>query len=172
MKASFACFQARLDTFAGPKTKGRRPSARSKKQTANPGAWPLEAPSAYDLAFAGFYYKPTSESPDNVHCNTCNCSLDGWEASDFPAHEHLTHAPTCGFAINVNIRLRHGDPSRVEDDPTTEVMEAARRQTFGDEWPLDTAAGFPGVDQVRQAFYMQLDKFLTSRIVGCSWMVL
>lgn len=151
MDASFASFQARLDTFAAPKTKSRRTSTRSKKPAAKAtqkGGWPLSFPRPEDLAFSGFVFKPTSASPDNVQCFSCQTQLDGWEETDTPAYEHLTHSPNCGFAINVCIRLRSGDPGRTEDDPLNEVMTDARRRTFVDLWPLDEAAGYPGIEQV------------------------
>lgn len=161
MDASFASFQARLATFEGaPATKSRRTSSRSKKAAPKSrNAWPLSAPSAQDLAYAGFVWKPTSASPDNVQCWACTCQLDGWEEADVPAFEHLTHSPNCGFAIITNIRLRHGDPGRTEDDPTSDAMVKARADTFGSAWPLDVAAGYPSVEQLATAgwFYDPAD---------------
>ncbi|KAF2276713.1 uncharacterized protein EI97DRAFT_450033 [Westerdykella ornata] len=151
---------ARLETFGWgpqgnkpPKAKARRPSARSKKAgtTTEVISWPLQSPAPYDLAYAGFIFKPTSASPDNVQCFNCGCQLDGWEPADTPAYEHLTHSPTCAFAINICIRYRQGDPDRVEEDPLSEHMMAARRSTFGDYWDLDTSAGFPSVEQMVEA---------------------
>ncbi|KAH7093067.1 hypothetical protein FB567DRAFT_487177 [Paraphoma chrysanthemicola] len=153
MDASMVTYQARLATFQGAATtKSRRTSSRSKKAAtkAKPG-WPLSSPSAEDLAFAGFVWKPTSASPDNVQCFSCNCQLDGWEESDVPAFEHLTHSPTCGFAVVTSIRLRHGDPARTEEDPTSAAMLQARLETFGNVWPLDPAAGYPSQDQMAAA---------------------
>lgn len=151
MDASLASYHARLATFEGAAAtgKGRRTSNRSKKAgTKSKAAWPLTAPSAQDLAYAGFVWKPTSTSPDNVQCFSCECQLDGWEEADVPAYEHATHSPSCGFATIACIRLRAGDPGRTEDDPTSDAMVAARRSTFGDMWPLDVAAGYPSVDQM------------------------
>jgi hypothetical protein len=154
MKLIPACFQVRLDSFTAKKT--RRSSTRSStsrtKKAPKPkkaDAWPLTAPSPADLAFAGFLWAPSSASPDNVKCFVCDCQLDGWEESDNPAYEHLTHSPNCGFAINACIRLRNGDPARVEEDPLSEKMRSAREATFGNYWPLDTNAGFPSAEQVR-----------------------
>lgn len=142
-----ASLQERLATFnAVPKS--RRGSRGTRKTAQNATGWPLESPTPADLAYAGFVWKPGTETPDNVQCIVCHCQLDGWEPSDIPAYEHLTHAPDCGFAINICIRLRNGDPNRVEQDPMSAVMQNARRATFGDKWPLDTNAGFPSVDQV------------------------
>ena len=150
---TLAYYQARLATFQGAATtKSRRPSSRSKKPAPKPkNAWPVSAPSAEDLAYAGFVWKPTSASPDNVQCWSCNCQLDGWEEADVPAYEHLTHSPSCGFAIVTAIRLRHGDPGRTEEDPTSDAMVSARKDTFADLWPLDVAAGYPSVEQLAAA---------------------
>lgn len=150
-RREFASLQSRLDTFAAPKTNARRPSARGKKaapKAAPKGGWPLEFPRPHDLAYAGFLFKPTSASPDNVQCFHCQTQLDGWEPNDVPAYEHLTHSPNCGFALNLCIRLRDGDPGRNEEDPLSERMMQARRETFHDLWPLDAVAGYPSIEQV------------------------
>ncbi|KAL5447058.1 hypothetical protein PMIN07_005160 [Paraphaeosphaeria minitans] len=150
-RGEFASLQARLDTFVAPKTKARRPSARGKKaapKAAPRGGWPLEFPRPHDLAYAGFIFKPTSASPDNVQCFHCQTQLDGWEPNDVPAYEHLTHSPNCGFALNLCIRLRDGDPGRNEEDPLSERMIEARRETFQGLWPLETAAGYPSIEQM------------------------
>jgi hypothetical protein len=147
-----ATYQARLATFEGAATtKSRRSSSRSKKAPKAKVAWPLAAPSAQDLAYSGFVWRPTSASPDNVQCWACNCQLDGWEEEDVPAYEHLTHSPGCGFAVITAIRLRHGDPGRTEEDPISDFMIAARQETFSDLWPLDPAAGYPSVQQLAAA---------------------
>ncbi|CAO2655896.1 Nn.00g046990.m01.CDS01 [Neocucurbitaria sp. VM-36] len=153
MDASMASLQARLATFqSSTSTKSRRTSTRSKKAgTKSKAAWPLSSPSAQDLAYAGFVWKPTTASPDNVQCYFCECQLDGWEESDVPAFEHLTHSPSCGYAVVTCIRLRNGDPGRTEEDPTSDAMVSARRGTFGDLWPLDSNAGYPSVDQMVDA---------------------
>lgn len=156
MKTLPPSYQTRLDSFGWgrngdkPKAKARRPSARSKKSsTANEAlSWPHKLPTPRELAHAGFIYKPTSASPDNVQCFKCGCQLDGWEPGDYPSREHLMHSPTCAFAINVCLRNREGDPERVDEDPLGDRMMAARRSTFEDFWDLDTSAGFPGVDEV------------------------
>ncbi|OSS54513.1 hypothetical protein B5807_00058 [Epicoccum nigrum] len=150
MAASLASLQARLDTFAAPVTsKSRRTSTKSKKAPSkSKNAWPLALPSAHDLAFAGFVWKPTTASPDNVQCFACHCQLDGWEENDVPAFEHLTHSPSCGFAVVTCIRLRSGDPGRSEDDPISDAMMQARRDTFTAEWPLDSSEGYPSIEQL------------------------
>jgi hypothetical protein len=152
MDASMASYQARLATFEGAATtKSRRSSSRSKKAPKAKAAWPLAAPSAQDLAYSGFVWRPTPASPDNVQCWACNCQLDGWEEEDVPAYEHLTHSPSCGFAVVTAIRLRHGDPGRTEEDPTSDVMITARQETFGPLWPLDPDAGYPSIQQLAAA---------------------
>jgi len=156
MDASFAAYQARLATFAATTTsKARRTSNRSKKAAPkSKSAWPHASPSPEDIAFAGFVWKPTSTSPDNVQCFSCACQLDGWEEEDVPAFEHLTHSPNCGFAIVTCIRLRNGDPGRTEDDPSSSAMVAARRNTFGDNWPYENEPGYPNADQMAAAGWM------------------
>jgi hypothetical protein len=153
MKLIPACMQVRLDSFHAKKTRRsstRSSTSRTKKapKSNKADAWPLIAPSPNDLAFAGFLWAPSTSSPDNVKCFVCDCQLDGWEESDVPAFEHLTHSPNCGYAINACIRLRIGDPARVEEDPLSDKMQSARQATFGNYWPLDPGAGFPSVEQV------------------------
>ncbi|KAF3044279.1 hypothetical protein E8E12_003348 [Didymella heteroderae] len=146
MAASLASLQARIDTFTAPASKARRTSSKTKKAPSkSKNAWPLALPSAHDLAFAGFVWKPTTASPDNVQCFSCHCQLDGWEENDVPAYEHLTHSPNCGFAVVTCIRLRSGDPGRSEDDPASDAMMQARRDTFEHGWPLDANEGYPSL---------------------------
>ncbi|KAF1363068.1 inhibitor of apoptosis repeat-containing protein [Lizonia empirigonia] len=148
--ASLACLQARIDTFAAPKS--RRTSSKTKKPPSKTKhAWPRTQPSPHDLAFAGFVWKPTTASPDNVQCFSCHCQLDGWEENDVPAYEHLTHSPSCGFAVVTCIRLRIGDPGKSEEDPVSDAMMQARRDTFADSWPLDSNDGFPSIEQLVEA---------------------
>ncbi|PVI00321.1 inhibitor of apoptosis repeat-containing protein [Periconia macrospinosa] len=172
MDASYASFQARLESFQPPKSKSRRTSSRSKKsapKAAQKGGWPLAAPRPEDLAYGGFVFFPTSASPDNVQCFACGTQLDGWEEEDVPAYEHLTHSPNCGLAINICIRLRSGDPGRTEDDPLSEAMLDARRMTFADEWPLDVEAGFPSVQQMVDAGWYYDPSFDTPDGVTCAY---
>ncbi|KAF3040030.1 hypothetical protein E8E11_006145 [Didymella keratinophila] len=152
MATSLASLQARIDTFTAPASKSRRTSSKTKKAPSkSKNAWPLALPSAHDLAFAGFVWKPTTTSPDNVQCFSCHCQLDGWEENDVPAYEHLTHSPNCGFAVVTCIRLRTGDPGRSEDDPTSDALMQARRDTFEHGWPLDSSEGYPSVEQLVEA---------------------
>lgn len=145
-------FPQLLEEQAQPKSKSRRASSRSKK--AAPKAeplpeWPHESPTFEDMAFAGFVFHPTSTSPDNAQCFMCGTQLDGWEENDVPIFEHLTHSPDCGYAINAAMRYRFDDPDRTQEDPCSDKMVQSRYYTFASMWPLDTAAGYPGVEQVR-----------------------
>lgn len=44
--------------------------------------WPLERPTPQDLARAGFYFAPSSQSADRVICYVCGKILCGWEPND------------------------------------------------------------------------------------------
>lgn len=64
--------------------------------------WPLDKkrgwkPTSLKLAEAGFYYAPTEENEDLVACSYCDLSLDGWERTDDPSHEHRRRRPDCFF---------------------------------------------------------------------------
>jgi hypothetical protein len=91
---------------------------------------------------AGFYYRPTATEPDNVTCFLCKKSLDGWEATDNPATEHMLHSPECAWALHACIALRNGDVNRKEEDPMSEMMVAARSTTFQDSWPHEYKKGW------------------------------
>lgn len=94
------------------------------------------------MARAGFFYKPSATNPDNVMCFVCEGQLDGWEPSDNPAFEHFTHSGNCGWAINVCISKRNGDPNRVDEDPMLERMVNSRKATFLDSWPHEHKKGW------------------------------
>ena len=94
------------------------------------------------LAKAGFFYKPSSSSDDSVTCYLCNKALDGWEAGDNPALEHLSHVPHCGWAINCCIEQHIEDMDRTEEDPLSEKMVEARRATFDEWWPHEAKRGW------------------------------
>ena len=53
--------------------------------------WPLigeewASCSAREMAKAGFYFKPNSDSKDSVSCLYCDLELDGWEIGDIPRY--------------------------------------------------------------------------------------
>ena len=94
------------------------------------------------LAEAGFFYSPTSDSPDNAICFLCQSNLDGWESDDSPATEHLKLAPHCGWAINVCIE-KSIQPGTGEDEaPNSARMSDARKMTFGSRWPHEAKRGW------------------------------
>ncbi|KAK2839367.1 hypothetical protein FQN49_006210 [Arthroderma sp. PD_2] len=102
--------------------------------------WPYTTPSPDELAHAGFYYTPTTLSPDNATCFLCERSLDGWEEGDDAFAEHLRFSPQCGWAIMMNIALQTSDPEQIED-PTKPEIADARRATFF-SWPHDGKRGW------------------------------
>lgn len=51
-----------------------------------------------NMAEAGFYSVATGvEDADAAKCFLCGKELDGWEASDDPWAEHMSHAAKCAF---------------------------------------------------------------------------
>ncbi|KAF9362782.1 hypothetical protein BGX34_005509 [Mortierella sp. NVP85] len=100
------------------------------------------------LADAGFYWKPATTSPDNVVCFLCRKSLDGWNETDDPLDEHLSHSRHCGWAIVKNIPMvEDGLPFRWDEEgelPKGERMTKARLETFGDWWPHERTKGWYG----------------------------
>ncbi|KAK2801567.1 hypothetical protein FQN51_005274 [Onygenales sp. PD_10] len=131
---------ARLATFYithEATAKGRGSSAKTTTQC----AWPHERPSPEELAHAGFYYKPTSLSPDNAACYLCERALDGWEEEDDPVTEHLKHSGECGWATMMDIARQSSNPNEIED-PTSPAIVEARRATFGSLWPHDGKRGW------------------------------
>ncbi|KAI9722108.1 MAG: hypothetical protein M1828_004922 [Chrysothrix sp. TS-e1954] len=138
----FRTFAGRLATFEGPQQIAKRRASSVKKKKANTASWPHESPSPEELAKAGFYYKPTGTSTDNVVCFLCNKSLDGWEEGDNPTSEHLRNVPGCGWAINMGIERRSQDEDREEMNPMDDEMIEARRATFQDSWPHEHRKGW------------------------------
>lgn len=96
----------------------------------------------FQLARAGFFYKPTAHSDDSVTCFLCHKTLDGWDADDKPALEHLAHVPDCGWAINICIEHRNQNMDPLEEDPLSDKMVEARRATFQDRWPHENKKGW------------------------------
>ncbi|KAF2493355.1 inhibitor of apoptosis repeat-containing protein [Lophium mytilinum] len=142
----------RLETFLTPHTVPKRRASNTKKKTPASVSWPHKNPNPEELAFAGFYYKPSADNIDNVQCLVCNSQLDGWDPIDVPAYEHLLHAPECGWAINACIRLRLGDPNRVEEDPMSEKMIESRRATYMESWPHEDKKGWkPKIQKMIEA---------------------
>lgn len=66
--------------------------------------------------------------------------MDGWEEDDDPFIEHLTHSSGCGWAIMMNIARQSSNPAEIQD-PTSPVIEEARRATFI-TWPHEGKRGW------------------------------
>lgn len=94
------------------------------------------------LAYAGFFYHPTDQSPDNTSCFICRSNLDGWEAGDHAIVEHLKHAPKCGWAINVAIESEKEDGIDILGNLSAECLLNARIMTFGSNWPHENKRGW------------------------------
>ncbi|KAL9092729.1 MAG: hypothetical protein Q9159_000627 [Coniocarpon cinnabarinum] len=131
-------FAGRLASFDGPKQVNKRRASSQKKKQPTSSSWPHESPTPEQLAKAGFFYKPSSSSPDSVTCFLCDKALDGWDVDDNPALEHLNHVPDCGWAINCCIEQRIEDMDRSEEDPHSEKIVEARRATYRDWWPHES----------------------------------
>ncbi|KAG0301599.1 hypothetical protein BGZ98_008204 [Dissophora globulifera] len=101
------------------------------------------------LADAGFYWRPSNNSPDNVICFLCSKSLDGWADTDDPYDEHLSHSRLCGWAIIKTIPYYdNGDLpfhwDNMDELPKGERMTKARLDTFGKWWPHERTKGWFG----------------------------
>ncbi|KAI4156129.1 MAG: hypothetical protein LQ340_000500 [Diploschistes diacapsis] len=131
---------ARLETFtpAQAKAKKRASNAKGAKGT----KWPHKSPSPAQLAQAGFYFKPTSSSPDNVQCFFCRKDVDGWEAEDDPAKEHVALSPECGWATQIALEQEDESGDLRTEDPMSERMIEARKATFADMWPHERKRGW------------------------------
>ncbi|MDI1487484.1 MAG: hypothetical protein OHK93_006754 [Ramalina farinacea] len=68
-------------------------------------------------------------------------SLDGWEETDDPIDEHLSHCGHCGWAIAVatDRAIERGDDDL--KDPSSEEMLDARKMTFAG-WPHEDKRGW------------------------------
>lgn len=93
MSTSYVLTKNREDTFIRPPTKKSRGSTHpSRAASRNPtSSWPhppkfVATPES--LAIAGFWFDPSSSSPDRVTCYYCKKSLGGWEPDDDPYTEH------------------------------------------------------------------------------------
>ena len=94
------------------------------------------------LARAGFFFHPTSSSPDNTTCYLCEANLDGWEEEDDPIEEHLKHAPFCGWAATVALERAIEGGDRDVEDPMGSGAHNARLMTFGSTWPHESKRGW------------------------------
>ncbi|KAK5987944.1 Protein bir1 [Cladobotryum mycophilum] len=130
-------YEARLNSFQ--KTTKKRGSTAGGRATKALN-WPHKQISPASLARAGFFFRPSPESPDNTVCFLCEKGLDGWEAGDDPLVEHVKHAPHCGWAVVAAIEADVGDYGK--EDPNQYDMIEARKATFGERWPHDNKKGW------------------------------
>ncbi|KAF1349629.1 hypothetical protein BDV97DRAFT_369169 [Delphinella strobiligena] len=120
----------RLASFQSEHRLEKRRASNQKKKQTNTISWPHEVPTPEELSRAGFYYKPSSDSDDNVACFLCHVKLDGWEVGDIALDEHLAHAKTCGWAVSLSCARENEDR-----DPMDEDLVDARTATYADLWP-------------------------------------
>ncbi|KAK5221345.1 hypothetical protein LTR72_006905 [Exophiala xenobiotica] len=125
----YSTYESRLATFEPP-------SKRSKL------GWPHKTPTPEELAKAGFYYKPSSESNDNTICFMCGRFLDGWEADDDPIQEHVKHSSDCAWAILMDAGQNASYDVNNMEDPTGQHCADARRGTFAIGWPHESKRGW------------------------------
>ncbi|KAG8629014.1 hypothetical protein KVT40_002879 [Elsinoe batatas] len=128
-------YENRLATFSEQDHPAKKIQISQGKGVAK--SWPHETPTAKDLAFAGFYFAPTSNSEDNVKCFHCEVKLDGWEIDDSPLKEHIAHSAECAWAITTSVALDNEDR-----DPMSEKLLTARLETFGSSWPYEKKRGW------------------------------
>ncbi|CAN6655634.1 hypothetical protein TRVA0_028S00936 [Trichomonascus vanleenenianus] len=161
-RAKFRTQEARIATFnKDHKITG---SSGRGKQTVK---WPLEAPDCESLALSGFYYDPLADALDRTTCYACGYSLDGWEESDDPTHEHYELAKTCCLAM-VQYRAwlymsdDEMDPEFTESEfnPHCDKMVQARKTTFlMNNWPHDKKKGWFATSErlAKAGFYCNLE---------------
>ncbi|KZF25196.1 hypothetical protein L228DRAFT_265671 [Xylona heveae TC161] len=133
-------YAARLDSFTAPQPIPKRRASNTKTQKTV--TWPHSSPSPAELARAGFFYRPTASSPDNVACFLCHKALDGWESEDDPLAEHLHHSPDCGWAIILAVARQTEHNEDKDDHPGSSRLKEARKATFQGSWPHEKKRGW------------------------------
>ncbi|EKM56921.1 uncharacterized protein PHACADRAFT_141944 [Phanerochaete carnosa HHB-10118-sp] len=136
-------WQSRFDSF----NKGKRVKKGSSSTTLR---WPhpsLFLANPETLAEAGFYFTPSVGNLDAVTCFICRKELSDWEEGDDPFAEHVRRGSSCCWAI-ARCGLRDDmdedgnfvfpDPARL---PSSKLMEKARADSYGANWPHDTVKG-------------------------------
>ncbi|KAF8582584.1 inhibitor of apoptosis repeat-containing protein [Ramaria rubella] len=135
-------YNARYSSFAPPQRSKSSFKASSSLKWPHPTSF-LATPTS--LATAGFYFNPSSATPDAVSCFLCEKGLADWDPEDDPAEIHAQKCPKCPWAIlkcitdlSDNGSVNFSSPSRL---PSSRTMEKARLATFGSEgkkwWPHD-----------------------------------
>jgi len=92
----------------------------------------------FQLARAGFFFRPAPDSIDNAQCFLCGVKLDGWDPDDDALGEHLAHSPACAWALVLSAPSSSSDEDAQEGsrcDPLSEPLIAARTTTFATSWP-------------------------------------
>jgi len=85
----------------------------------------------------------------------CKKSLAGWEEGDEALLEHLKHSGDCGWAIVAAVEA--GDEELKTEDPMSDRMIQARKDTFGEFWPHDGKRGWTAKSQkVKFGSYVHL----------------
>ncbi|KAK4991540.1 hypothetical protein LTR50_001734 [Elasticomyces elasticus] len=130
-------YVGRLATFTEAHHPAKRRASSSKKRAAGTVTWPHETPTPEELARAGFFYKPTTDSADNTQCFLCAVKLDGWDATDDALDEHLAHSSHCGWATSLTV-----NDENESRDPMTQSLVEARKSTFADFWPHEGKKGW------------------------------
>ncbi|OLL24679.1 Protein bir1 [Neolecta irregularis DAH-3] len=129
-----------------------RPVATGSRKKA-PQQWPHESPTPEALANAGFYYKPQTDSNDNVVCFMCKKNLNGWVPDDDPIQEHYIHAQECPWAVTCHCRqealrvkkARDNDEAvTLDHDVKSDTFLEAREKTFGNMWPHEKKKAWVG----------------------------
>ena len=75
-------------------------------------------------------------------CYLCKSNLDGWEETDDPIDEHISHCRNCGWAINLWIEQAIERQEFDLEDPMSERMLEARQMTFSTGWPHEEKRGW------------------------------
>jgi hypothetical protein len=137
----------------------RLPRRRKKVQ------WPHEHPDPEQLAKAGFYFNPRVESPDNVTCFLCECSLDGWELDDCPLKEHLEHSRGCSWATILSKDWQN----EKNHDPHCKENIGMRLTTFDNKWPLEKKRGWPTSLKLAEAGFYFAPTVAEEDLVVCAY---
>lgn len=79
--------------------------------------WPFEAESGAKctrerLAYSGFYRPNPESEPDLARCFMCHKELEGWEITDDPEVEHVSHSSKCPF---LSFKVRDTSKMTIKD---------------------------------------------------------
>ncbi|KAG5361950.1 Protein bir1 [Yarrowia sp. C11] len=127
--------------------------------------WPHEHPDPEQLAKAGFYFNPRIDSPDNVTCFLCECSLDGWELDDCPLREHLEHSRGCSWATILSKDWQ----KEKNHDPHCKENIGMRLTTFDSKWPLEKKRGWPTSLKLAEAGFYFAPTVAEEDLVVCAY---